>query len=68
MAKGANKYGPTRGEYMIRLAISLGGLGLLAFAIAYRGWPEGPGLVEVVGFAGLFFGGSAVMALRGVRR
>ncbi|MFN4155736.1 MAG: hypothetical protein ACK4HF_13860 [Paracoccaceae bacterium] len=68
MVKDANKYGPTRGEYMIRLVISLGGLCLLAAAIVLRGWPEGPGLIEVVGFAGLFFGGSAVMALRGLRR
>lgn len=68
MVKEAPKYGPTRGEYLIRLVISLGGLGLLAFAIAFRGWPEGPGLVEVVGFAGLFFGGSALMAVQGLRR
>jgi len=68
MAKGANKYGPTRGEYWLRLAISVGGLGLLVFAIILHGWPEGPGLVEVVGFAGLFFGGSAVIAVRGLRR
>jgi hypothetical protein len=62
------KYGPSRGEYWIRLVISLAGLGLLAMAIALRGWPEGPGLVEVVGFGGLFFGGSAVMALRALLR
>lgn len=68
MAKPAPKYGPTRGEYQIRLAISAFGLAMLAGAIALHGWPEGPGLVEVVGFGGLFFGGSAVMALRGLRK
>ncbi|MFN3846830.1 MAG: hypothetical protein ACK4RZ_13560 [Paracoccaceae bacterium] len=62
------KHGPTRGEWWFRLVVSLGGLGLLALTIALRGWPEGPGLVEVVGFGGLFFVGSAVMALRGLLR
>lgn len=62
------KYRPTRGEYLIRLAISLVGLGLIAASVALNGWPAGPGLVEVVGAAGLFFGVSAVMAIRGLRR
>ncbi len=62
------KYGPTRGEWWFRLVVSLAGLGLLALAIALRGWPEGPGLVEVVGFGGLFFAGSAALALRGLLR
>ena len=66
MADKSPKYGPTRGEYWIRLAISALGLCLLTAAIGLRGWPEGPGLVEVVGVAGLFFGGSAIMALRGL--
>ncbi|MDU8910222.1 hypothetical protein [Aestuariicoccus sp. MJ-SS9] len=55
-----SKFGPTRGELKIRLAISVVGLALLIAAIAIRGWPRGPALVEVVGVAGLFFGGSAV--------
>ena len=62
------KYGPTRGEYWLRLAISLGGLGMIVAVVALQGLPEGPGLVEVVGIAGLFFGGSAIMALRGLWR
>lgn len=41
---------------------------MIAASIAINGWPEGPGLVEVVGFAGLFFGGSAILAVRGLRR
>ncbi|NEX46143.1 hypothetical protein [Pseudotabrizicola algicola] len=68
MAKPAPKYGPTRGEYLIRLAISGVGLAMLGGSIALQGWPEGPGLVEVVGFAGLFFGVSAIGALRGLLR
>lgn len=66
MPKTKSKYGLTRGEHWIRLVISLGGLCLLVLLVALRGWPEGPGLVEVLGVAGLFFGGSAVMALRGL--
>ena len=62
------KYGPTRGEYWIRLLISVFGLCLMGTALALHGWPEGPGLIEVVGFGGLFFGGSAVMAIRGLLR
>lgn len=56
------KYGPTRGELWFRLGFSLAGLGLLAVAVAYRGIPSGPALVEVIGVAGLFFGGTAVWA------
>ncbi|MCU0901565.1 MAG: hypothetical protein MUC82_13870 [Cypionkella sp.] len=62
------KYGPTRGEYWFRLVFSLCGLGMLVAAIALRGWPEGPGLIEVVGVSTLFFGGTAVMAIRGLLR
>ena len=54
------KYGPTRGEHLFRLCFSLLGLALMVVALAYRGLPEGPALVEVVGIAGLFFGGSAI--------
>jgi hypothetical protein len=55
-----NPYGPTRGELKFRLAVSLAGFALMVFALVYRGIPDGPALVEVVGIAGLFFGGSAV--------
>jgi hypothetical protein len=59
--------GPTRGELRLRLAVSLGGLGLLAavFALAPV---EGMAWVEVVAVAGLFFGLSAAHAARGLRR
>lgn len=62
------KYGPTRGELKFRLAFSLAGLGLLAAALMLRGLPEGPGLIEVVGVAGLFFGLTALSAIRGLMR
>lgn len=53
-------FGPSRGELKFRLGISLAGFALMVFALVYRGIPDGPALVEVVGIAGLFFGGSAV--------
>ncbi|MFN3723239.1 MAG: hypothetical protein ACK4VZ_09355 [Paracoccaceae bacterium] len=62
------KYGPTRGEYWFRLTVSLGGLGMIVAVVALQGWPEGPGLVEVVGAAGFFFGLSAIFAVRGLLR
>jgi hypothetical protein len=57
------KFGPSRPELWFRLLVSLAGLGLMAVAIAIHGWPEGPGLIEVVGFGGLFFGGTAVLSV-----
>jgi xanthosine utilization system XapX-like protein len=54
------KYGPSRGELKFRLAASLGGLALMVVALVYRGVPTGPAFVEVVGIAGLFFGGTAI--------
>lgn len=64
----SRKFGPTRGELKFRLAFSLAGLGLLGVALYLRGLPEGPGLVEVVGVSVLFFGGTAVLAIRGLLR
>jgi hypothetical protein len=63
-----SKFGPSRGELLFRLAVSLAGLALLAAALMLRGLPEGPGFVEVVGVAGLFFGGTAVLSLRALLR
>jgi xanthosine utilization system XapX-like protein len=59
----ARKFGPSRGELQFRAVVSVFGLGLLAFALWYRGLPSGPALVEVVGFAGLMFGGSLIHAV-----
>lgn len=52
------KYGPTRGELKLRLAVSVFGLGLMGFALMLRGF-SGIASVEVVLIAGTFFGGTA---------
>ncbi|MCC1490991.1 hypothetical protein [Cognatishimia sp. F0-27] len=49
-----------RKELWFKLVFSLFGLALMCVAIFARGIPNAPALVEVVGVAGLFFGGSAV--------
>lgn len=56
----ANKFGPTRGELWFRLVVGLAGLAFLTAAIVARGMPTGPALVEVLGFGGLFFGGTVL--------
>lgn len=51
---------PPRGELRFRLIFSLFGLGLVALALILRGSAlSAPALVEVLGVAGVFFGGSA---------
>ncbi|OSQ53137.1 hypothetical protein [Marivita geojedonensis] len=54
--------GPTRNELLFRLIFSLGGLALLAVAVMVRGISNSAALVEVVGIAGVFFGGTAIWA------
>ena len=54
----ANKFGPTRGELWFRMAVGVGGLGFLAYALSVRGMPSGPALFEVLGIGGVFFGGT----------
>jgi hypothetical protein len=58
------KFGPTRSDLRFRLAVSLGGLALLAVALVHRGIPQGPAFFEVIGVAGAFFGGTAIWAIR----
>lgn len=58
-----NRFGPSRSEIRFRLYASIAGLGLLAAAIAFRGVPSGPAMFEVVGIAGVFFGGTVVWSL-----
>jgi hypothetical protein len=60
MAIDPRKYGPTRGELWFRLGFGLAGLVLLGVAVAVRGFPAGPAMVEVGGIAGLFLGGTVV--------
>jgi len=55
-----SRFGPSRGELKFRLAFSVAGLTLVLVALFYRGVPTGPAFVEVVGMAGLFFGGTAI--------
>ena len=61
---GKNKFGPTKGDLKFRLGFATAGLCLLAGAIAYRGWPTGPGGWEAIGLALIFFGGTFVWTLR----
>jgi hypothetical protein len=53
------KYGPTRGELKLRLAVSVLGLAMMAAALMIRG-VGGIAALEVVLIAGTFFGGTAV--------
>lgn len=46
--KPRRRFGPGKGELQIWLALSLAGFALMATVIATHGWPEGPGLFEVV--------------------
>ena len=52
--------GPTRNELWFRFFFSLGGLALLIVAVIVRGISNSAALVEVVGIAGAFFGGTAL--------
>ena len=63
-----SKYGPTRGEHLFRLIFSIFGLGCIGVLFAVQGVPRGPGLVEVVGIAGAFFGGTFVLSARALLR
>lgn len=56
----SNPYGPSKGELWFRLAIGIAGLCFMGFAVWFRGIPDGPALVEVIGLGGVFFGGSVV--------
>ena len=59
-----NKFGPSRGELKLRLAISAAGLALMVFALLFRGAPTSAGGWEAIVIAALFFGGSFVWTLR----
>lgn len=53
-------FGPTRGEHIFRLSAGIAGLALLGGTLVLMGVPRGPALVELFGFGGLFFAGSAL--------
>jgi hypothetical protein len=56
------KHGPTRGDLRFRLAFSLAGLALMAYALSRHG-VRGMAWFEIVVFAGAFFGGTALWTL-----
>lgn len=56
--------GPTRNELWFRLGFSLVGLVLVMVTVMARGISNAAALVEVVGIAGLFFGGTALWTAR----
>ena len=60
--------GPTRNELWFRLIFSLVGLVLLGITIAVRGIANSAALVEVIGIAGAFFGGTAIWTIMKLRR
>jgi xanthosine utilization system XapX-like protein len=62
------KYGPTRGELKFRLIFSVAGLALTLVALFAHGVPSAPALVEVLGIAGIFFGGTAAWSARRLLR
>lgn len=58
-----NRFGPSRGEWKLRLVISVLGLALLVGAYAFKGI-GGIASLEIALFAGAFFGGSAIWSAR----
>ncbi|BDW83851.1 hypothetical protein [Roseicyclus marinus] len=62
-----SKFGPTRGEVKLRLAISLAGLALLIGAYAFNGI-GGIASLEIAIIGTAFFGGSALWCILGLRR
>ncbi|MCU4651523.1 hypothetical protein N8I71_01685 [Roseibacterium sp. SDUM158016] len=58
-----SRFGPTRSELKLRLAISLGGLALLIGAYASHGIGSIASL-EIAIIGGAFFGGSAIWSAR----
>ncbi|TCP39747.1 hypothetical protein [Rhodovulum marinum] len=59
--------GPGRGDHKVRLFLSLLGLGGVLVAGIVRGF-DGAATVEVLGIAGLFFGGTALWSARALTR
>ena len=58
-----SRFGLTRSEHKLRLAISLGGLALLIGAYAMNGI-GGIASLEIAIIGGAFFGGSAIWSAR----
>lgn len=62
-----SKFGPSRGEVKLRLAISLAGLALLIGAYAFNGI-GGIASLEIAIIGTAFFGGSALRCILRLRR
>lgn len=62
-----SRFGPSRGEVKVRLAISLAGLALLIGAYAFNGI-GGIASLEIAIIGTAFFGGSAVWCILRLRR
>lgn len=62
-----SRFGPSRGEVKLRLAISLAGLALLIGAYAFNGI-GGIASLEIAIIGTAFFGGSAVWCILRLRR
>ncbi|GAA5079988.1 hypothetical protein N0B44_24815 [Roseibacterium beibuensis] len=62
-----SRFGPSRGELKLRLAISLGGIALLAAAYGMNGI-SGIASLEIGLIAAAFFGASAISSLIKLRR
>jgi hypothetical protein len=58
----SNRFGPSRGEIKLRLAISLSGLAMLIGAYAFNGI-GGIASLEIAIIGTAFFGGSAIWCL-----
>ena len=62
-----SRFDPSPAELKFRLWASVAGLCMLIGAIAFRGLPKGPAMIEIVGIASAFFGGTLIWSLRKLR-
>lgn len=56
-------FGPSRGELVFRSVVSVFGLAFLGVVLWWRGVPDGPALIEVVGVTVVFFGGTLALSV-----
>ncbi len=63
-----SKFGPSKADLKFRLVFSIVGLGLMTFALIYRGIPTTAGGWEAIGLAAVFFGGTLIWTLRKLAR
>ena len=63
-----NHFGPTRGEILFRLTVSLLALVMLAVAVSLRGIPGDTTIAQALGLAAIFLASSTYWNLRAMRR